>query len=83
MNHPHSNGQLTFGALVADTYGACERRRATALIRFAVNAGVLSLPRAYSGARARSARETASPAPEPVATGVSGPTAKASGAVCV
>jgi len=32
---------LTFGDLVASVYGACSRRKAKALVRFAVNARLI------------------------------------------
>ncbi len=42
----HDHGRhYTFGDLIVGVYGACGARRATALVRFAVNAGVLRLPR--------------------------------------
>lgn len=45
MKSCHHTEQFTFGDLITGVYGACDPRRAVALIRLAVNAGVLCLPR--------------------------------------
>jgi len=37
----HDQKGLTFGDLVASVYGACSRRKAQALVRFAVNARLI------------------------------------------
>ena len=37
----HDQKEFTFGEFVASVYGACSRRQARALVRFAVNARLI------------------------------------------
>jgi hypothetical protein len=62
MKHRHCIVKLTFGDLIAGLYGACDRRRAEALVRFAVNAGLLRIPHLRDCWRNRT-HSAATPAP--------------------